>query len=166
MKEGAESLIEAAHAAESRSEGDVRHGHSGFVNEMFGKEHSSSLRDGNRRGAEVLKKKSAQVPLAESEALGKFLDRGSFAVEGSVIDEGEGARNRIRSTLPRSKFRGGFRPAAKAGTKARFLGRGGRTKETAILRLRRTRRTDGPAVHTRGANTDEDQPVETGIAAL
>jgi hypothetical protein len=131
MKEVAKRFIEASHAGESGSKGDVRHGHTGFVNQVLGEEHSASLRDGNGGSAEVLKKQPAQVALAKAEALGKFLDGGVIAVKSAIADEGEGARNRIRSALPAGEFRSRFRPAAEAEPKNRqfsgFAVRAGQT---------------------------------------
>ena len=55
MKEILKCLVESAHAAESGCEGDLSHGHSGLVDELFGEEHSAGLGYCDGRGAEVLK---------------------------------------------------------------------------------------------------------------
>ena len=89
-----------------------------------------------------------------------------IAVECTFGNESEGAGNRARSSPPRGQIRCGFRPTPQARAKTRFLGRRGRGKKAAILELRSTRRTDRPAIDAGRCNPNEQQAVETGIAAL
>ncbi len=146
MKEFAEGFVEAAHAAESRCDGDLRHGHRGFVDQLLGEEHSAGLGDGEGRRAEVLKEESAKLAFAEAEALCELLYGGFVAVECAGVDQRQRARDGRGGASPRGEMGSRFRAAAEAWAESCFLCCGGRAEEPAVLKLRRARRADGPAI--------------------
>jgi hypothetical protein len=61
MKQTLEYFVESPHAAESRSEGNLSHGHSRFMNELLGKKHAPRLGNGDGRGSKVLQKQSPKL---------------------------------------------------------------------------------------------------------
>ncbi len=111
----------------------------------------------------MLVEQSPQLPLADAESVGQCLDA-SLAVEQSFADKAS-ARDTVLD-VPRHAAASGenLRPAAQAGAKTCFLCRRGAGKEPDVLRLGRPRRADRPAIDARRGDTDEDAPVERGIA--
>ena len=133
-----------------------------LVNELFGEQHATCLRNRDRRGAEMLVEQPTQLALTDAKASGERID--VRIIERAVFDQAQGTRDRIRRAAPSAEIGRCFRPAAQTRAKARFL-RGGRgRKENDILRQRRARRTDRAAIDAGGRDAGEEASIEAGIA--
>ena len=110
----------------------------------------------------MLLEQAPQLALADAEASGQYVDIG--LVQRAVLDQAQGARYRVRRAAPSAEIGRGFRPAAQAGTEARFL-RGSRSrKKDDVLRQRRACRTDRAAVDSGRLDAAEEAAVKAGIA--
>ena len=157
-----ERLVETANAAEACGERHFGHRQMRLVNELFGEQHAPCLRDRDRRGAEMLLEQAPQLALADAEASGQYVDIG--LVQRAVLDQAQGARHRVRRAAPSAEIGRGFRPAAQAGTEARFL-RGSRSrKKDDVLQQRRARRTDRAAIDSGCLDAAEEAAIKAGIA--
>ena len=163
-KSPADLAVQAAQAAESGRERDLRDRQPCFVDQFLGEVDPPGERDLERRRAKMLHEQPAQVPRRHAEAIGQLLD--AFAIERAFADETQPARHHARRARPGR--RGGRRlgPAAEAGTESgRLRGRGGRVVAD-VLVLRRSRRADRPAINARAGDGDEELAVEARIARL
>src|SRR6516225_6410398 len=61
MIDVAEGSVEPAHGAEARGEGDLRHGQSGFVDELFSEVQAARLRHCAGRGSQVTQKETPKM---------------------------------------------------------------------------------------------------------
>jgi hypothetical protein len=125
MEESPDGFIEAAYAAESRGDGDLRHRHPGLVDQLLGEEDAPGLRNGDRGSAKVLEEEATKLAFAQTKSLREYFYTGFFAVERPVVDESQRARNGVRSAAPKGKMRSCFGTAAKTWAKACVLGRRG-----------------------------------------
>lgn len=66
MKKSLKYFIEPAQAAKSRCQGDLRHRHSCFVNELLREQNASCLSHRYRRCSEMLLKQAAKLALTDS----------------------------------------------------------------------------------------------------
>ncbi len=161
-----ESLVEPPHATVTGGQRDLGHGQAGLMDQLLGEQNPTGLGHRHGRGAQMLVEQAAQLPLTDAEAFRKTVHTGILAVQGAVLDQGQGARHRVGRSPPGAGLRGCFRSAAEAGTEARLLGGGGGRKEAAMLELGRARRADRPAVDPGGGDPDEHAAVEAPIAGL
>ena len=113
----AEDLVEAAHAAEARGQRHFGHRQARVVQQLLGEQHAPRLRDGDRRGAEMLLEQPPQLAAADAQPLGQRLDVGIVAVERAVGDQ----RQRRGSPCWRCRARRRGRARSRAGS----AGRGG-----------------------------------------
>ena len=134
------------------------------MNQLLGKQHPASLRDGDRRCTEMLAKQPAELPLADFQPIGKRRD--IALVERAAFDQFQRPRNGRLRAAPGIKVRRTFGSAAQAGPEARCLCRGGRRHERAILELRRPCRANRPAVDAGRLHAGEKPPIVAGIAGL
>ena len=155
-------LVEAADAAEAGGEGDLGHRQLGLVDELLGQQHAAGLRDGDRRGAEMLLEQPPQMALADAEPLGESIER--RLVERAELDQRQRARHGVGGAAPGAEIGRGLGPAAQAGAEAGFLCRGGGRKEGHILFARRARRADRPAIDAGRLHAGEEPAVEARIA--
>ena len=72
----AESLVEAAHAAEARGQRHFGHRQARVVQQLLGEQHAPRLGDGDRRGAEMVLEQPPQLATADAQPLGQRLDVG------------------------------------------------------------------------------------------
>src|SRR5579859_6210894 len=154
MEELLKRLMKTANAAESCRERNVRHGHPGLVDELFGEEHAPGLRHGDGRRAEVLKEQSSELAFPEPESFGELLYGGSLSVEHSLVNERQGARDGVRGSSPRGELRSCFGAAAQAGTEARLLRCRGGGEKPAIHEVRCAGGADGATVDTGRPHAD------------
>ncbi len=70
------------------------------MNQLLRQVNPSSLRDGQRRRAQVLLEEPAQLSPADPHSLGEALD--VAGVESAIFDERESARDRVGGALPRA----------------------------------------------------------------
>src|SRR5262249_25904603 len=120
------------------------------------------LRDGDRRGSQMLAEQAPQLTLAETEAAGQRVE--VIFVQGAELDQTERARDRVRGAPPRAKIASRLGAAGQARANAGFLcGRRGR-EEDDVVRKRRPRWTHWAAIDARGLDACEEPAVETGIA--
>src|SRR6267378_7719 len=166
MEQPEKCLIESPQAAEARRHGHVSHRHPRLMDKLLREQYSPRLCHGNRRRSEMLKEEASQLAFAQAQASGQFFNAVSVAIESALGDQGQSAGNRIRSPAPRSEIGGGFRPAAKTGTKPCVLGGRSRAEETAVGKLNRARRAYGAAVDAGRGDADKHQAVEAGVFAL
>lgn len=80
-------LMKTADAAEAGGEGNVRHGHAGLVDELFGKQHAPGLGHGDGRRAEVLKEQSSELAFAHPEPFGELLYGRFLSIECSLLNQ-------------------------------------------------------------------------------
>ena len=160
-----ENFVESANAAETGRERDFRHRHRGLMDQLFGEQHAPRLRHRHRRCAKMLHEESPQMTFADSQPLGERFHAAVFAIQCTVGNQCQSARNRVRRAAPRRHFRRGLRPAAQTRAVPVLLRGGGRPEKTAVLKLRGPRRTNRAAIHARRRHPDEYQSIETRIPA-
>ena len=136
------------------------------MNQLFGKKQAPRLSDRYRRCAEVSLKEPAQLTLSHPNARRKSLDRPILSIKKTSGNQRQGSRDSIRGPAPAGQFGRDFGTAAQACTKAGRLGGSGARKESAILPLGRTCRTDRTAVDPGGGDADEQASIKTRIARL
>jgi hypothetical protein len=157
-----EGFVEAADAAESRSESDFGHRQARLMDKLLGEQDAPRLRYRNRRCAEVLAEQPAKLPLPETEAAGQGVH--VIFVERAEFDQAERARHRVRGAAPCAHVGRSLGAAAQARAKAGLL-RGGRSgKEHHIARKRRPRRTHRAAIDAGRLDAGEEAAVKAGVA--
>ncbi len=62
----AKDFVESSDAPESCCQGDFRHRHLGFMDELLGEKNAASLGDGNRRCSQVLQEEPPQLALPQA----------------------------------------------------------------------------------------------------
>ncbi len=73
----------------------------------------------------MLKEQATQLTFTHAQAFRQLFNAIPLAIEGTISDKGECARNRIRSSAPRSQIRSRLRPAAQTRPETCILGRCG-----------------------------------------
>ena len=107
---------------------------------------------------------AAKLPLANLEPIGERRD--IALVERPALDQFHSSRHGRFRAAPGIEIRRTLGPAAQARAKSGLLGRGGGWHEDAILELRRTGRTNRPAIDAGRFHAREKPPVVAGIAGL
>jgi hypothetical protein len=87
MEKISKYFIEPAQATKACRQCNFSHGHVCFVDKMLGEKHTSGLRYGNGRCAEVLKKESPKLAFANAKALCEHVHSLVFAIKSTVGDE-------------------------------------------------------------------------------
>jgi hypothetical protein len=100
MKQVLEHFVKAAHAAKSCRQGNLGHGHAGFMNQLLGKEHTPGLRHCNGRRAQMLEKQSPELTVSYSKSFRQFLDVRVVTIERPIGNKSECPGNGIRSSAP------------------------------------------------------------------
>jgi hypothetical protein len=131
------------------------------MDEQLGDVDATRLGDAYGRGPEMLKEQSAQVSLPNAEAVGQSLD--IAIIERAGLDQANRPRHCVRGAPPGAQPWGRFWPTSETGPEAGRLGCGGGRIIAAIHRLRRTGRTDRPAVDPGGQDASEKSSVEAGV---
>jgi hypothetical protein len=157
-----EGFVEPADAAEPCGEGDLGHRKVRFVNQLFGEQNAAGLSDRERRCAKMLAEEVPELTLANAKAAGQGI--GGSLVQGTELDQRQGARHGVRRAAPRSEIGRGFRAAPQAGAKASLLCRRRRGIECDVLRPWRARRADRTAIDARRLDAGEEPAVKAGIA--
>jgi hypothetical protein len=166
MKQLLKDLVESPQTAKPRRQRHLCHRQVRIVDKLFRKQHSPRLRYCNRRSPQVLQKQPSQLSLSNSQALCQSIDAASLTVQCSFAYQRQRSRNCVRRPAPRRHLRRYLRPATQAGTIPGLLRRRSRAKECAVLVLRRTRRTYGPAVDPRRLHADINQTIKASVLTL
>jgi hypothetical protein len=159
---GAERVVEAAYAAETGGEGDLRQWHARVVEQTLCGLHPAGRSEFARGGASMAKKQPQQVPRPDAQLLGKLAHRA--AIEKALLDQAHAACDRRRRAVPGRAARRGFGAAAQARAEPRSLRRGSAGEEQYVRRLRRAYRTDRPAIDARRAYPGKKPPIIFRVA--
>jgi hypothetical protein len=155
--------IEAAHAAESGRERNVRDWQARLVEQPLREMQAPRLGHSQRRRAHVLTEQSPEMTRTDAEAFGEQIH--GRPIHKAFVDEPQRAADDRRGAEPGRRARRGFGPAPQARTEAGFR-RGGRGRVIPDVRVLRA--PDGanrPAVDPGRRHRDEELAVEPRIAA-
>ena len=161
-----EYLIESPQAVESGRERDLGHGHLGFVNQLLGKKNATGLCDRDGGSAQVLDEQPPQMAFTDAQPRSQCIHTRVVAVESSICDESQRARDGVGGSAPRRKIGSALGTAPQARAKASFHRGRRRREEAAVLEFRRSRRADRTAENSGGRYAYQDQPVKTRVPAL
>ena len=161
MKACLESFIESSERGKAGGPRDRHHRHPGLDNQLAREIEPVVVGDLFRRLTDFFFKESTQVPCAHTQSFGESL----LVCLMKLIpgDELEGPLNHRFLSPPRGRERSAFGAAPQTRSVSRQLRRGGIGEELDILSLR-SRRTNGPAVNTRGLHRDEEFAVEAVVS--
>ena len=114
------------------------------------------------RDTDLSLERSPQMPLTDTKVPSELSDRAVVerACRNAVRRHVRETRDGIHDRAARRKLR----TAAKTRPEARAVGGGRRLAEAPAVRLRNARGADGPAVHARRRDADEEQPVESCVS--
>lgn len=156
-----EGGVEAAQAVVAGSHGHVGDRQRGFGQQLLGQQQAAGGMDLRRRRAQARHEQALQLARAQSQPGGQRGYGGVLQV--AIVDQGQGALQRFVAEGVLG-LRRQFRAAAQAGTEPGRRGRRSGGVVVHVARLRRGRRTHGPAVDAGTAHGGEEHPVEAGIA--
>jgi hypothetical protein len=100
MEEFSKYFVEPPQAAEARRQGNFRHGHVRFMDEVLGEKDPPRLGHGNWRSSQVLQKQSPQLALANAKAFCKRIHAFTLAIEGTLSDERQRAGDSVGRSTP------------------------------------------------------------------
>jgi hypothetical protein len=89
MIDVAEGSVEPPHGAEARGEGDLRHGQSGFVDELFSEVQAARLCHCAGRGSQVTQKETPKMARPDSKVFGQSFYAAVF--QACFADQPQGA---------------------------------------------------------------------------
>jgi hypothetical protein len=95
VKEVVKDLIESPQAAKSGCQRDFGHRHPRFVDQLFGKEHTSRLRHRNRRCSQMLKEQSPKLALAQAKSFRQRFHACALAIESAIGDKSQRPRDGV-----------------------------------------------------------------------
>src|SRR3954470_3444163 len=162
VEASAHGLVELPEGAGTPREGGRRRGRIGALEKQPRLVRPSRSRDGEGRGAEVVREQATQLPLSNAESGRERAD--GAVVESARLDEPQGARNGGGRPHPARRSRRRLGAAAQAGPEARPFGRGGAREEDDVLAQRRPCRADWTAIDPGRSYADEEPAVEAGVA--
>src|SRR3954454_19029708 len=158
----AHGIVELPEAAVVACEGDLRDGQIGRLEKQPRLVRPSRSRDGEGRGAEVVREQATQLSLSNAESGRERAD--GAVVESAGLDEPQGARDGGGRPHPARRSGRRLGAAAQAGPEARRFGRGGAREEDDVLAQRRPGRADRTAIDPGRSYADEEPAIEAGVA--
>lgn len=154
--------IESSGTAKSGFYGDIRHGEVRFIQQAFGLVGAQRLRNLFGRGANVLLQQAAQMPSADSQPIGQFLNRP--VIECPLRNEPHGAIRGGAGAIPGGAEWCCFRATSQARAKPSLLCSRSTWIERDVLFQGWLHPTDGTAVNASCPHTDKKHPIKRGIA--
>ena len=158
-----EERIEPADAGEAAGGRDLDQRQARLGEQLLGQQQPARLGQRDRRDAELLPDRPAELSRAEAQLAGQAL-QASLVVQGPGLDPGRGQPGGPPHRIHRRVPRGQLGPAPQARPEPRVLRQCGVREEPAAIAARRPRGTDRPAVDLRGRHPHEEEPVEPHVA--
>ena len=157
-----ERVVESAQAREAAGERDVGDRQRGFRQQLLGEQQPAREQQLDWRHTQLLVDDAANLPRAELELIGDFLEPGLLVELAFLETLDDQLRDALR-IVNRRAARGELRAAAQARPEAGVLGFLRRVEEPAVGFLRRLHRANRPAVDVGRRDADEEHAVESGV---
>src|SRR5262245_5920976 len=157
-----EERVELPDARKTAGESDLDGGQYGIGQQTFGEQQPLGLSEFGRRHAEFAFNHAAQLPRTDAEFRRQFINAGF--IKRARFDSLSGGR---RDPIGRINQRGAgseFRTASQAWAEPGVFGGGGVSEESAVIAMRRSRRTNRPAIDASSRYAHVQNAVKSRIA--